>query len=77
MKRNGLQEAVEYYKLGELNDRKTKIYMNKPDDILPTGTFGVVNEYCHSTTVKPARHNEIYNTETPNLQWDMPKILNV
>ncbi|WP_410753171.1 hypothetical protein [Citrobacter youngae] len=60
-----------------LNNRKTKIYMNKPNDILPTGEFGVVNEYCHSTLVQPARHNEIYNTETPNLQWGMPKPLNV
>ena len=77
MKKNGFSDTVEYYKSGVLNNRKTKIYMNKPDEILPKGEFGVVNEYCHSTIVKPARHNEIYNTEISNLQWDMPGSLNV
>ena len=77
MKLNGFQDAVNYYSSGVLSDLDTKPYMNRPNDILPKGEFGVVNEFCHSTTVKPARHNEIYNTETPNLQWDMPKILNV
>ncbi|TKU64320.1 DUF3274 domain-containing protein, partial [Citrobacter sp. wls715] len=77
MKLNGFQETVDYYNTGKLNKDHTKDFMNRPDDILPKGQFGVVNEYCHSTTVKPARHNEIYNTETPNLQWDMPKPLNV
>ena len=77
MKRNGFSDAVNYYNAGVLNDLYTKPFMNRPDDILPKGQFGVVNEYCHSTTVKPARHNEIYNAETLNLQWDMPKPLNV
>ncbi|WP_370609091.1 hypothetical protein NMD12_22650 [Citrobacter portucalensis] len=77
MKRNGFSDAVNYYNSGVLNKADTKEHMNRPDDILPTGEFGVVNEYYHSTTVKPARHNEIYNSETPNLQWDMPKPLNV
>jgi hypothetical protein len=77
MKLNGFQEAVDYYSTGKLNKDHSKDFMNRPNDILPKGQFGVVNEYYHSTTVKPARHNEIYNTETSNLQWDMPDPLNV
>lgn len=77
MKLNGLPRTVDYYNTGKLSKDRTKDFMNRPDDILPKGQFGVVNEYYHSTTVKPARHNEIYNTETPNLQWDMPDPLNV
>lgn len=68
--------AKNYYRTGNLIDADTKFFMNKPDDILPTGDFGVVNEYYNSTKVKPARYPEIYNEETPNLQWDMPKPLN-
>lgn len=77
MKKNGLQKTVDYYDTGILNKADTKDYMNKPDDILPKGKFGVVNEFYHSTTVKPAKYNEIYNTEISNLQWDMPESLNV
>lgn len=77
MKKNGLPSTVDYYNTGILNNLYTKQFMNRPDDILPKGMFGVVNEYCHSTIVKPARHNEIYNTEISNLQWDMPEPLNV
>lgn len=77
MKKNGFLDAVNYYNTGKLSEDRTKDFMNKLDDILPKGVFGVVNEFCHSTTVKPARHNEIYNTEISNLQWDMPKPINV
>ena len=68
--------AKNYYLMGKLNDTLTKDFMNKPDSILPSGDFGVVNDYYNSTTVKPARHPEIHNKDIPNLQWDMPKPLN-
>jgi hypothetical protein len=77
MKRNGLPRTVDYYNSGVLSELYTKPFMNRPNDILPKGEFGVVNEFCHPTTVKPARQNEISNTEMSNLQWDMPKPLNV
>jgi hypothetical protein len=77
MKRNGFQDTLNYYNTGVLSELYTKPFMNRPNDVLPKGEFGVVNEFCHPTTVKPARQNEISNTEMSNLQWDMPKPLNV
>lgn len=74
---NGFEDTREYYKTGKLNIRLTKEFMNKPDMILPNGEFGVVNEFYNSTTVKPAQRNEIANEEVSNIQWDMPKPLNV
>ncbi len=47
--------------------------MNKPNDILPTGQFGVVNEFQNATTVRPSRDLAAGNQEVANLQWDMPK----
>ena len=68
--------AKNYYLTGQLGEAVTKMFMNKPNDILPSGEFGVVNAYYNSTTVKPAQYPEIHHEETPNLQWDMPKPLN-
>lgn len=63
----------EYYKTGELNIDKTKIYMNKPDAILPTGEFGVVNEYAPAERTEPPRHpRDPHPQVTPLPQWDMP-----
>ncbi|WP_313083620.1 DUF3274 domain-containing protein, partial [Atlantibacter sp.] len=75
--RNGFEETRQYYKTGRLHERNTKFFMNKPDDALPKGEYGVVNEYYNSTVVKPARRSEINNTEEMNLQWAMPEPKNV
>ncbi|MCS2155968.1 DUF3274 domain-containing protein [Scandinavium sp. H11S7] len=69
--------AVEYYRSGKLDVRNTKPFMNRPEEILPKGEFGVVNEYYNATTTRPAMRNEIHNREESNLQWKMPKALNV
>ncbi len=66
-------ETKGYYKTGKLNEKITKDYMNKPDAILPTGKFGVVNEYAPAVRVEPARYPEIHNREIPMSQWDMPE----
>lgn len=42
---NGFGPAKDYYRNGQLPQDDTKLFMNKPDDILPTGEFGVVNDY--------------------------------
>lgn len=68
--------AKNYYLTGQLGEAVTKMFMNKPNDILPSGEFGVVNAYYNSTTIKPAQYPEVQKEETPNLQWDMPKPLN-
>ncbi|WP_448886804.1 effector protein Tle3 domain-containing protein [Enterobacter hormaechei] len=70
---NGNQFAKDYYKTGRLNEQFTKNYMNKPDEVLPTGEFGVKNQFNISTTVKPSRDLAIGNQEIANLQWAMPK----
>jgi len=72
---NGNIDASEYYRTGKLPLAQTKYYMNKPDDVLPKGDFGVENEYMHKYTIVPAQKNEIHNREQKeaNLQWDMPK----
>ncbi|PLR31780.1 T6SS effector phospholipase Tle3 domain-containing protein [Chimaeribacter arupi] len=68
--------ALAYYRTGKLPEPKTKWYMNKPDLILPTGKFGVVNQFMNATRVIPARYPEIHNTEVANLQWPMPPVEN-
>ncbi|HFK5815478.1 T6SS effector phospholipase Tle3 domain-containing protein [Enterobacter kobei] len=70
---NKNQQAVEYYRSGILPDETTKWFMNRPDDILPTGNFGVVNEFNNAITVKPSKDLAAGNQEIANLQWDMPK----
>ncbi|HGH4679292.1 TPA: DUF3274 domain-containing protein [Enterobacter bugandensis] len=66
-------QAVEYYRSGILPDETTKWFMNRPDDILPKGNFGVVNEFNNATKVKLSRDLAVGNQEVANLQWDMPK----
>ncbi|EOV9658690.1 DUF3274 domain-containing protein [Cronobacter turicensis] len=65
--------AAEYYRTGKLNDETTKWFMNKPDEILPEGDFGVENKYMNTTTIRPSRDLAVGNQEVKNLQWDMPK----
>ena len=67
-------DASTYYRTGKLPEPKTKLYMNKPDLILSTGEFGVVNQFMNATRVIPARYPEIHNTEVANLQWPMPPV---
>lgn len=70
---NGNPDAKEYYRTGKLQDISTKHFMNKPNEILPKGDYGVVNQFNHATTVKPSRDLAAGNQEVKNLQWDMPK----
>ncbi|MDA5603594.1 DUF3274 domain-containing protein [Enterobacter sp. PI-10] len=70
---NGYPFAKEYYRTGKLDNVTTKFFMNKPDDILPKGEFGVENQFNNATAVKPSRDLAAGNQEVANLQWDMPK----
>jgi len=80
---NGFADAREYYKTGKLEQRTTKRYMNKPDDILPTGEYGVVNDY--GPRERPYVRNRVeiemglfpYGSRSmvPVDQWDMPPVL--
>lgn len=70
---NGYPAAKEYYRTGKLDEQRTKWFMNKPDEILPKGEFGIENQFNNSTTVKPSRNLATGNQEVANLQWDMPK----
>jgi Protein of unknown function (DUF3274) len=72
---NGFPDAKEYYRTGKLSEPRTKFYMNKPENVLPKGDFGVSNKFFNSTKVIPARYPEIHNAEADNLQWNMPKPL--
>jgi hypothetical protein len=51
---NGFKPAVDYYRAGKLPEALTKWFMNKPDDILPKGDFGVVNLFNNATKVIPS-----------------------
>jgi Protein of unknown function (DUF3274). len=70
---NKYQFAKQYYQTGRLSDQDTKQYMNRPDQVLPKGEYGVVNTYMNATSVKPSRDLAAGNQEITNLQWDMPK----
>lgn len=71
--RNEYPYAKEYYRKGKLDGPTTKFFMNKPDDVLPKGEFGVENQFNNATTVKPSRDLSTGNQEVLNLQWEMPK----
>jgi len=72
---NGFKPTVEYYRTGKLQEPQTKFHMNKPNAVLPTGEYGVVNQFNNATTVVPSRDLAAGNKEVPNLQWDMPEPL--
>ncbi|WP_029593259.1 effector protein Tle3 domain-containing protein [Franconibacter pulveris] len=77
---NGFPAAKEYYRTGKLDDQQTKWFMNKPDGILPTGDYGVENDYAgirprsrnlmdiEAGTVRPEDFQEV-----KLLQWEMSK----
>ncbi|WP_368525230.1 T6SS effector phospholipase Tle3 domain-containing protein [Enterobacter asburiae] len=76
--------ATDYYKTGRLNKENTKDFMNKPQDVLPKGCFGVVNDYVRT---RPNQRNKLEidtgivksaSFEEKNiLQWDMPRALSL
>lgn len=72
---NVFVDAKNYYRTGRLPEVTTKFFMNDPDKVLPTGDFGVSNQFYNSRKVKPAHYPEIHNTDEANLQWDRPKAL--
>ncbi|SFT46113.1 Protein of unknown function [Kosakonia arachidis] len=67
-------EASNYYRSGQLPESDTKLFMNKPDQVLPKGEFGVVNQFMNATRVIPARYPEVHHQEVANLQWPMPPV---
>ncbi|HDS6853856.1 MULTISPECIES: DUF3274 domain-containing protein [unclassified Enterobacter] len=70
---NSYQPATEYHRSGKLPETQTKFYMNKPDEVLPKGEYGVKNQFNHATTIKPSGDVAKGNQVVANLQWDMPK----
>lgn len=70
---NSNEFANNYHKTGQLNEQYTKNYMNKPEEVLPTGEFGVINQFNNATRVKPSNDLATENQEIANLQWDMPE----
>ncbi|MFH2193141.1 hypothetical protein [Enterobacter hormaechei] len=47
--------------------------MNKPDEVLPKGEYGVENHFNNASPAMPSRELSIRNQDVANLQWDMPK----
>ena len=70
---NKNKSAVDYYRAGKMDEMLTKRFMNKPEDVLPKGEYGVVNQFNNAKSVKPSRDLAAGNQEVKNLQWDMPK----
>ncbi|NGX85711.1 DUF3274 domain-containing protein [Rahnella sp. Lac-M11] len=77
---NGYAEAKKYYNTGILAQLDTKQYMSKPDEVLPNGEFGVINDYGKSE--RPLNMGELDillggNKQTATVtQWAMPRALN-
>ncbi|MEB5750483.1 DUF3274 domain-containing protein [Leclercia adecarboxylata] len=77
---NKNSDVKEYYRTGRLPVGTTKNYMNKPDEALPQGHYGVENDYAG---VQPNVRNPknidmgLFKAddfqERKLLQWDMPK----
>jgi len=77
---NGFPAAKEYYRSGRLPAGTTKNFMNKPDNVLPQGDYGVMNDYAG---IRPrTRHPKDIDMgivrledfkEMKVLQWEMPK----
>ena len=77
---NGNADARKYYQTGKLPEALTKWFMNKPEEVLPKGEFGVSNDYSGTRprsrnlmdiemgTIRPEDSQEV-----TLLQWDMPK----
>lgn len=62
-----------YYRTGKLDEPTSKFFMNKPNEVLPKGEYGVLNEFKNASKVMPSRDSVTGNREEANLQWDMPK----
>ncbi|MDU4841182.1 MAG: DUF3274 domain-containing protein [Leclercia adecarboxylata] len=77
---NKNSDVKEYYRTGRLPVGTTKNYMNKPDEVLPQGNYGVMNDYAG---VRPRVRNPknidmgVFKAEDFQerklLQWEMPK----
>ena len=72
--------AKEYYRTGKLDEQQTKWFMNKPDNELPQGNYGVVNDYAgtrpHTRNPKDIDRGIVRSEdfqEMKLLQWEMPK----
>lgn len=74
---NPIEAERKYYQEGKLPDAFKKL-MNKPETgkkPMPTGEFGVVNDYGSRQRVQPGTKRDIENKIVDVLQWDMPKPL--
>ena len=70
------EPAREYYRTGKLSVPDTKKYMNKPNEILPAGEFGVVNEYAGQATTQLTGYYTLEGAKTIyEDQWKMPSPL--
>ncbi|URN98347.1 DUF3274 domain-containing protein [Leclercia adecarboxylata] len=77
---NKNSDVKEYYRKGRLPEILTKFHMNKPDEVLPKGQYGVENGYAG---IRPNVRNSKYVDmgvfkaedfqERKLLQWEMPK----
>ena len=74
---NPIETEWKYYQEGILPDALKKM-MNKPEfgeNPMPTGEFGVVNDYGPRQRVQPGTKRDMENKLVDVLQWDMPKPL--
>ncbi len=77
---NKNSEVKEYLRTGRLPIGTTKNYMNRPDEVLPLGNYGVENDYAG---IRPNVRNPkyvdmgVFKTEDFQerklLQWELPK----
>ncbi|QCZ26229.1 effector protein Tle3 domain-containing protein [Leclercia adecarboxylata] len=77
---NKNSEVKEYFRTGRLPIGTTKNYMNRPDEVLPQGNYGVKNDYAG---IRPNVRNPkyvdmgVFKTEDFQerklLQWELPK----
>lgn len=68
-------ETVRYYYQNGILPVGFKPFMNKPErpNGIPTGDFGVVNDYGRRQQVQPVTKRDMKNKMVDVLQWDMPK----
>ena len=77
---NKNSDVKEYYRTGQLPIGTTKNYMNKPDEVLPQGDYGVENDYAGiRPRVRYPKNIDmgVFKAEDfqvrKSLQWEMPK----
>ena len=74
---NPIETERKYYQEGILPGALKKM-MNKPEfgeNPMPTGEFGVVNDYGPRQRIQPGTKRDMENKLVDILQWDMPKPL--